>query len=292
MIAEERLALAFLDAQPSSAALALERMPRARAAAVLQAVPAGVAAGVMREMTPPHAATIVGELAPEAAAAATADLPVDHAAAVLRALGEPTRDRVLAAMPEETREPLARLLQYPVGTAGASMDPSVFQLPDDVLVADARVRLRGAARDLLYYVYIVDREQRLVGVLDIPELMLARARDPVNAAMHRDVERLPAWMPVAQVREHPAWRHYHAMPVVDDEQRLLGAIRYQTLRQLERQAEERGPDPSLLTARALGELFQIGTNGLVAGVAATASVVGGRTAEQPARRDEEVRDAG
>jgi hypothetical protein len=60
------------------------------------------------------------------------------------------------------------------------------------------------------------------------------------------------------------------MPVVDEEDRLLGAIRYQTLRRLEREAADQEPNPVMLTARALGELFQLGTTGLVAGVAATA----------------------
>ena len=128
-----------------------------------------------------------------------------------------------------------------------------------------------AARELLYYIYVVDRARRLVGVLDIPELMLARPRGPVSAAMHRDVERLSAWTPVALVREHAGWHRFHALPVVDEGDRLLGAIRYQTLRRLEREAADRMPDPSLLTARALGELFQLGTTGLAAGVAVTAS---------------------
>jgi hypothetical protein len=87
------------------------------------------------------------------------------------------------------------------------------------------------------------------------------------------------------------------MPVVDEHDRLLGAIRYQLLRRLERAAADRGPDSSLLTARALGELFQLGTTGLVAGVAATASAGrtleenGETTARKAATHDAEVRDA-
>src|SRR5690606_40748530 len=64
-------------------------------------------------------------------------------------------------------------------------------------------------------------------------LFRSRARDPVSAAMHRDVDRVSVWMPVALVRAHSGWQRYHALPVVDEEQRLLGAIRYQTLRRLE-----------------------------------------------------------
>ncbi|MEX2177366.1 MAG: CBS domain-containing protein, partial [Gemmatimonadaceae bacterium] len=153
-----------------------------------------------------------------------------------------------------------------------------------------------AARDLLYYLYVVDREHRLVGVLDIPELLLARARDPVSAVMHRHVDRVSAFLPVALVRAHAGWQQYHALPVVDEEDRLLGAIRYQTLRRLERDASDRGPDPAHLTAGALAELFQLGTTGLVTGVAGVASTSASASAsasadpDRPVAADEEVPD--
>lgn len=292
MIAEDRLARDFLESHPARAAMSLEQMQATQAAAVLSAVPARSAATVLREMTPPHAAGCIRHLAPEAAATIVSAMPMDDAAAAMRALDPELRARLLAALPADTSEPLARVLSYPEGTAGAVMDPSIFQLPDDAVVADARARLRRAARELLYYLYVVDRAHRLVGVLDIPELMLARPRDPVSAAMHRDVEHISAWMPVALVREHAGWHRYHALPVIDDERRLLGAIRYQTLRRLEREAADRTPDPSLLTARALGELFQLGTTGLVAGVAVTASGEAERTlhGSEPTA-DAEVTDA-
>jgi magnesium transporter len=273
--AEEHLAKAFIAAHPARAALALEQMGVAHAAAALRVIDPAAAATLVREMPPTHAADCLATLAPDEAAGIVVHMPMDDAAPAVRAMRAESRAPLLAALPEQTGVPLSKLLQFPPGTAGALMDPSIFQLPDDVLVADARTRLRGAARELLYYLYVVDREHRLVGVLDIPELMLARTRDTVAVAMHRNVERLHAWMPAALVLEHPGWHRYHAMPVVDESNRLLGAVRYQTLRKIERDAADRGPNPALLTARALGELFQVGTTGLVAGVAATASAVGG-----------------
>ncbi|HUF29757.1 MAG TPA: CBS domain-containing protein [Gemmatimonadaceae bacterium] len=293
MIAEDRLARAFLVSHPARGAMTLERMAPAQAAAVLGAVSAESAATVMREMTPPFAAGCLVHLDSEDVAAILTVMPIDDAAAIVRAVEPERHDGVLAVLPAPAREALERVLRYPPGTAGSVMDPTIFQLADDVLVADARERIRRAARDLLYYLYVVDREHRLVGVLDIPELMLARPRDPVSVFMHRDVNRLSAWMPVALVREHSGWQRYHAMPVVDEEDRLLGAIRYQTLRRLEREAADSGPDAAMLTARALGELFQLGTTGLVAGVAATASSALGLSAENvgSGRDDDEVADA-
>ncbi|HWL39809.1 MAG TPA: CBS domain-containing protein [Gemmatimonadaceae bacterium] len=288
MIAEDRLARAFLESHPPRAAMTLEQMPVTRAAAVLRAVSARAAAPVVSAMTVPHAAECLGHLTADEAAAIVAELRTDDAGGIMRAMEPSRRESLLTALVPEVRDPIARVLPYPEGTAGAVMDPSIFQLPDDILVADARARLGRAARDLLYYLYVVDREHRLVGVLDIPELMLARGRDPVSAAMHRDVGRLSVWMPVALVREHPGWQQYHAMPVIDDEGRLLGAIRYQTLRRLERDASGRAPDPGRLTAGALAELFELGTAGLVAGIAATTSPAA--DLDRPVGTDDEVPD--
>ena len=290
MIAVDRLARAFLESHPPRAATVLGRMPAARAAGVLRALPPGIAAAVMREMTVSGAAECLRSLASAEGAAIVAEMATGDAAGIVRALEPAHRDPLLAALPPAAREPIVRLLPYVDGTAGAVMDPSIFQLPQDVLVADARVRLSRAARDLLYYLYVVDRERRLVGVLDIAELMFARARDPVSAVMHRDVDRLSVWTPVSLVRDHAGWQDYHAMPVVDDDDRLVGAVRYQTLRRLEREASARAPDPARVTAGALAELFQLGTSGLVAGISATTSA--GRAAlEPPAGAGNEVADA-
>lgn len=291
MTAEDRLAVAFLESHPARAAGILERMPVARASAVLQSVPPGVAATVLRDMTVADASDRIAHLAPSDGAAIVAEVPADEAAAIVRPLRTELLDALLAELDAKVRDPIQRVLQYPGGTAGAVMDPAIFQLPDDALVADARARLGRAARDLLYYLYVVDREHRLVGVLDIPELMLARPRDVVSSAMHRNVESLNAWTPLALVREHDAWQRYHAMPVVDEGERLVGAIRYQTLRRLERDAADRDPNPGQLTAGALAELFQLGTTGLVAGIAGSQPADSEPELEQTGSTDAEVGDA-
>jgi magnesium transporter len=286
VIAVDCLARAFLKSHPPRAARKLEQMPAETAAAVLRAIPPRSAAAVLREMTVPNASDCLEHLAAPEGAAMVAELTADEAGAMVRALEHARREPLLAALPADVRDPITRVLRYLEGTAGAVMDPTIFQLPHDVLVADARARLGRARRDRLHYLYVVDREHRLVGVLEILELMLARARDPVSLGMHRDVERLSVWLPVAMVREAPGWQRYHTMPVVDDEDRLVGAIRYQMLRKIEREAPDRGADPARLTASALAEIFQLGTTGMVSAIAGAASV--GRDVDRPIREGNEV----
>lgn len=270
MIAEDRLARAFMESHPPRAAIVLAQMPVERAAAVLTAVPARVGASILREMTVAYASDCIDQLDAIHAAPMLAELKPGDAAGVIRALKVERREPVLEALAPGVRDPITRMLANPDGTAGAVMDTTIFHLPADIIVADARARLLRAAHELLYYLYIVDRDRRLIGVLDIPELMHAPARDRVSALMHRDVDFLSVWVPVALVRQHAGWQRFHAMPVVDEEMHLLGAIRYQTLRKLERDASG-VREPAGLTAGALAELFQLGTTGMVAGLAATAA---------------------
>lgn len=270
MTLELQLARAFLDTHPRDAALALERMPAASRAAVLRETGAGAAAA-LGEMVAPAAAESLALLTPAEAAPALDRLDSDAALALLRRIETPHADALIAALPEAKQTPLRRALTYPDGTAGALMDPAVLALPDDVSVAEARLRLRRHARSLLYYVFIVDRDGVLAGVLDIAELMRARSRDSIRSVMHTQVEHVPAWTPAAAVRVHPGWRSFHALPVTSEAGHLVGAIRYQTLRRLERDAETGGGTPPTgLTVGALGELFHLGLAGFIEGVAGAA----------------------
>ncbi|HVS32978.1 MAG TPA: hypothetical protein VMS98_16150 [Thermoanaerobaculia bacterium] len=271
MTLERSLARAFLEEHPREAALALERMPAAERAAVVRAAPEE-AGGALGEMVSTAAAESLAMLVPAEAAPALDRLEPDVAIALLRRMPPQTASALIAALPEAKQEPLRGALRYPEGTAGAVMDPMVLAIPDDILVGEARVRLRREPRGLLYYLYVVERRGVLVGVLDIPELMRARVRDPIGSVMHSPVSHVPAWTPAAAVRAHPAWRSFHAMPVTDEAGRFAGAIRYQTLRRLEHEADTAGAAaPTGLTVGALGELFHLGIAGFVEGVAGAAA---------------------
>lgn len=284
MSAERRLAIAYLESHPRQAARALERLPAPERAAVASELDAEMVAPALREMVTTLAAECLTNVAPAVAAAILEHVTPDHGADILRRAGDDAAGAILGALPPGLRDAIGRVLRYPEGTAGALMDPSIFALPDDIDVAEGRERLMGATRDLLYYIYVVNRDQRLVGVLDIPELMLARPHDELRVAMHHRVERVEAWAPASVVREHAGWRSFHALPVVDEREVLVGAIRYQTLRRLEQQAVGETAAPGAATALALGELYRIGIRGMVGSVATAAAgpaAPGERLAEEP-----------
>lgn len=271
--ADERLALGFMQAHPDGVARLLERGQPDQAAAVLTEAPADVAAGILRQMSPPALASCAAAMPVERLAAVVAELRLDAAAAVMHRLAPERREAVLTRLPPSAETPLRQMLAYGPNTAGALADPLVLALPEDLTVAEAQRRLKVRGEHFLYYIYVVARDQRLVGVFDLRELMAARPKDTLETAMRRDPIRLEATTPFATLAAHPAWQHLDVLPVVDAGSRLVGAIRHMAVRRLEAELGLRARSESVLgTLVGLSELYWAGLAGMFPRVAAAVLV--------------------
>jgi magnesium transporter len=135
-------------------------------------------------------------------------------------------------------------------------------VPEDFIVREALVRVRALPEQIRYEVYVVDRNQVLVGVLNLRELLLARSHARLAEVMTRDPFCLSAAADRSVVLSHPGWQKVHAIPVIDREGCYLGVIRYRILRQIEAEllggAAEDGN-----TFEALGDLFAAGVAGIL-----------------------------
>jgi len=263
MSGEQKLLKAFVTAHPEDVARGLERLSAAEVAAFLAGRPAEEAAFVLQRMVPSHAADCLAAVSHEYVGHLLAALPVDVAALLLRRLSLPLQERLLAATSPETASTLSFLRQFPEHTAGALMDPNVLSVPEDIVVREARARMRQSAHRVLYYLYVVDRSQKLVGVLNVRELLLAPGREPLTGVMQSNVARIPVHAHQQSIVTHPGWREFHALPVVDDQDHLVGAIRYKTLRNLEEEIRVSPPlQNPLVTVLTLGELYWVAIGGL------------------------------
>lgn len=264
------LAIDLVEKHPDEAAVILESLDATSAAGFLAGLPVETAAQVLRRITAHPAAALLERLPPERAAAIGDRLPVDVASTYLRHLPAAARQRIIALLEPARARSLSTLLRFPDDTAGALMDPEVLALPLDLTVREAVERVRASARHARYNVYVVDRDDRLVGALNLRELLLAKPRNPITGIMHGEVMQIAAETDWRGVVAHPGWREVHSLPVVDRGGTYLGAIRYRTLRRLEARMHEQRPE-SDLTARALGELFWTGVSGVVGALAGGSS---------------------
>lgn len=261
----------FAAAHPEDAARILEGLDLESSAEYLAASPVPVVAGLIRQMDPFTAARCLEALSPESAALIAQELALDLVSRLLRRMDDSSRQPLLDRVPKEIAHHLQLLLRYPEGSAGAIMDPRILALPIDLTAGEALERVRHRPQQAIYYLYVVRRDDLLAGVLSVRDLMLAEPEAPLATIMRTNVARLSAAAGRAAIVSHPGWRSYHALPVVDENGVFLGAIRYETLRQLEADEADRAGSgvSSSSTGAALGELYWVGLSGIVEGLASS-----------------------
>ena len=130
-------------------------------------------AGVVERLETNFAVEVLERLSAETRAAAFAQLPPRIAALLLRRLSESAQAETLQHGSPEIADRLREALHYPPDTAGGIMEPLATTLLSDLTVEQAVAVVRAAPRDTLFYLYVIDRERKLFGVLNTRELLLA-----------------------------------------------------------------------------------------------------------------------
>lgn len=261
------LAVDLAERHPDDAAAVLEALPIEEGTVFVESLPVEAAAQLLRRTTSHPASALLSSLPAARAGEIASRLPVEVAAGYLRRLDAAERAPILGAIDERLSRSLRTLLRFREGTAGALMDPEVLALPGDLEVRAAVERVRRSAEHTRYNVYVVDRDDRLAGVFNLRELLLARPQQSLADIMQRDVVRVGAETDWRTLVDHPGWQRVHALPVVDAEGTYLGAVRYRTLRRLEAQRRATRSE-SNVTARALGDLISVGLSGAMEALAA------------------------
>jgi len=167
---------------------------------------------------------------PEELSQLIADMPPDDRVDLLKRVDPAIVETVLPLIPAEERRDILRLRAYPEGTAGAVMTTEVARLPETLTVRAALEEIGRQAKDLetIYYIYIVDHENHLRGLVSARQLVthLGRPETLLSDLMKRDLVTVEAFDDQETVAEKVADFDFLAIPVVDDEQHLVGIITY------------------------------------------------------------------
>ncbi len=223
--AMEAMVRSFASAHPADAARCLEGLDPGEAAAILKRLSARLAGSVTERLTPGAAGAILTRLGTDTTRELLAAVSVKQAAAILQNLEDAMREATLSGFDAARAKAIGTLLHYPPDTAGGMMDANITSIPIDLTVAAAIAALRRARRHTLYYLYVTDREGKLVGVLNMRELLLASPRDQIEPLVKRQLVTIPATTPRDEVVAIVQRRHFVALPVVDSEGHLLGVVK-------------------------------------------------------------------
>jgi len=180
----------------------------------------------LSELGPEAGAALLADRSAEEIVKLTQELPSDDAAAIIDYLPETLAAAVLELMQKRPAgADVGELLEYPEQTAGRIMNPKVFALSEDMTAGEAITALQ-AARDveMVFYLYVIDARRHLVGVVSLRRLLLVAPTTPLKRIMTTDIISVRADMDQEEVARQVASYNLLAIPVVDEENKLVGVI--------------------------------------------------------------------
>jgi magnesium transporter len=200
--------------EPSEVAVLLQWLPDEEIPALLEELAPSEAARILRTLAAPEAALLLEEMDPDDAADVVELLPSDDADAIL-----------IRMRPSEAAE-IRELSVYPPDSAGGIMTPAYVAVPRDATAAEAIAAIRKLVdqAETVNYVYVVDEDRHLLGVLSLYRLLLSRATTPVVELMAPTTVRVRASADQEVAARLLTDRNLLAIPVVDEDDRLIGII--------------------------------------------------------------------
>ena len=177
------------------------------------------------EYGPEPGAALLADHPPERLASWLQELPSDDAAALIDELPQAVSDAVLVQMrPRESGE-VENLLEYAEQTAGRIMNPTVFALPEELTAGEAIQALQGSREvEMVFYLYVVDERRHLVGVVSLRRLLLVVPETSLGRIMTTDLISARVDTDQEEVAQSVANYNLLAVPVVDEENKLVGII--------------------------------------------------------------------
>jgi len=214
------------ELHPADLATIIDQLAPRDRAGVLAALDNEAAADAIEEMEPDTQVEVLEALPPERAADILEEMSPDDAADLVADLSDETRVELLALMERDEAEELGGLLAYPEDTAGGMMTTEFVAVPAELSAAATIDRLRELEPDAetIYYVYVVDPEGRLVGVLSLRDLIVAPPSTPIGEVMIDEPVAVEVTADRDDVASVVARYNLLAVPVVDENGRLVGIV--------------------------------------------------------------------
>lgn len=170
---------------------------------------------------------ILSEIDEQLASKLILKMPHDEVADVLGDMGEDESANYLNKLPQKLSNQIRELLTYKDDTAGGIMNPRVLTANQEMLVKDALDYIRNKASDEnieLYYLYVTDKQNHLLGVVSFRTLMMASLKTKLSEIMTSDLIKLHIDEPQDSVADIFMKYQYNALPVVDLYNRLKGVV--------------------------------------------------------------------
>ncbi|MEA5570895.1 magnesium transporter [Calothrix sp. UHCC 0171] len=212
--------------QPADIAQAIEGLPKAVQAIAFRLLSKQEAIEVYEYLDSYVQQSLIAELRDQEILDIVDKMSPDDRARLFDELPAVVVQQLLQQLSPTEREATALILGYKEGTAGRLMTTEYLSVKEDVTVSQAieRIRLFASTTEIIYYLYVTDRERILTGTLSFRDLVIAQPEQRLGEIMTREVVFVYTGTDQEEVAQIIQRYDLVAVPVVDTEQRLVGIV--------------------------------------------------------------------
>ncbi len=214
------------ELHPADIAEIISDLNRAEGRQFLDTLDVRQLAEALEEVEPDFQASLVKNMSDEKVADVLEEMSPDEAADLLAELPSERSEDLLELMEEEDAAEVRKLLAYPEDCAGGIMTTEFASVPPHLTAEQAIQMLRETAdeAETIFYVYVTNVENELLGVFSLSDLVLAQPDTPVTKFMHKRAVRVNLLDDQDKVAQMIAKYNLLAIPVVDDKNTLHGIV--------------------------------------------------------------------
>jgi magnesium transporter len=229
-IAQNRLS----QIHPADLADILEELDIRQRSAVFQSLDVETAAETLEETDPKIQVSLINDMNSEKASDIIEEMSLSEAADLLGDLPKAKAEGILLEMEKDIADDVKELLAHPEREAGGMMTTSYLSFRPQTTAKEALEKFRHEAADvdLVYYVYVTDEEERLLGVISLRDLILADGERELGEIMDDRVISVKLDAKEDTIAEQFAKYAVTAIPVVDENEKMQGTIIFKNLLEL------------------------------------------------------------
>src|SRR5437870_10759602 len=223
--ADTRDRVALDEAHPADIAAVARHLPLTEQVALFRLLSQERAGEVINQLDDATLLELVQVLEEGEVSRILDEMPPEHAADVVEELPSEQAEKILGLMQEDKSEEVQERLDYPEHSAGRLMSPDFVAVNDHATVEQAIEHVRKSVSDeRAFELYVVDDHAHLVGVVPLRRLLIAHPGTPVTAIRDDNVVTVTPQMDREDVARLVAKYDVVAVPVIDDQNRLVGTI--------------------------------------------------------------------
>lgn len=214
------------DKNTADIAVILEELPEEDLLKIFRILPKTMAADVFSYLEVDHQHELITSMSEKDAAGIINNLMADDATDLLEEMPANIVKKILANANPDIRRDINHLLRYPEDSAGSIMTVEYVDLKETMTVEDAieRIRKVGMDSETINICYVLDAKRKLIGTVALRYLLISPSDAVIGEIMHEDVIFINTMMDQEEVARQFQKYDFTAMPVVDNEERLVGII--------------------------------------------------------------------